>query len=213
MLEHKEVWNGIERLAAKHGLSASGLAKRAGLDPTTFNKSKRITNEGKARWPSTESIAKILNATSTTMSDFVGLIYGDEGATPARPAQRVKCISLSDASDSGTFDASGFPAQGSWDEIDVPFIDDRMAYVVELDRDLAPPVYRTGDLLIVSPSSSIRRHDRVLAKRKSGELEVGIMTRRTAQRVLLEDLRGQGEELAFAVGDLAWLARIVWVSQ
>jgi phage repressor protein C with HTH and peptisase S24 domain len=60
MLTHAQVWSAIDRLATRAGLSASGLAKRAGLDPTTFNKSKRFTAEGRARWPSTESIAKAL---------------------------------------------------------------------------------------------------------------------------------------------------------
>ena len=43
MLTHSDIWNAVDRLAARAGLSASGLAKKAGLDPTTFNKSKRIT--------------------------------------------------------------------------------------------------------------------------------------------------------------------------
>ena len=47
MLKHTDIWRAIDRLAAQHGLSASGLARRAGLDPTTFNKSKRTTNDGK----------------------------------------------------------------------------------------------------------------------------------------------------------------------
>jgi phage repressor protein C with HTH and peptisase S24 domain len=42
-LTHPQVWNAIDRLAARYGYSASGLAKKAGLDPTSFNKSKRIT--------------------------------------------------------------------------------------------------------------------------------------------------------------------------
>ena len=71
MLTHKAIWRGIDLLAAKNRLSASGLAKRAGLDPTTFNKSKRTTKQGKPRWPSTESLSKILDATRTTMGEFV----------------------------------------------------------------------------------------------------------------------------------------------
>ena len=67
MLTHAQIWSAIDRLAARAGLSASGLAKRASLDPTTFNKSKRITPEGRARWPSTESIAKALSATGVTI--------------------------------------------------------------------------------------------------------------------------------------------------
>ena len=50
----------LDRLAARAKLSPSGLAKRSGLDPTTFNKSKRITPDGRPRWPSTESVAKAL---------------------------------------------------------------------------------------------------------------------------------------------------------
>ncbi len=72
MLTHSSIWSAIDALATEHGLSVSGLARRAGLDPTTFNKSKRISRDGKPRWPSTESVAKILNATGATLPDLVG---------------------------------------------------------------------------------------------------------------------------------------------
>ncbi len=86
MLTHAQVWSAIDRLAERAELSASGLASRAGLDPTTFNKSKRITAEGRARWPSTESIAKALAATGTSIDVFVELIHSGEGhATRAVP--------------------------------------------------------------------------------------------------------------------------------
>lgn len=74
MFTHKQIWQGIDRLAAGNGYSPSGLAKQAGLDPTSFNKSKRISPDGKPRWPSTESIAKVLSVTGATMSDFISLI-------------------------------------------------------------------------------------------------------------------------------------------
>ena len=74
MLTHEQIWQGIDRLAKSHGYSASGLAKKAGLDPTSFNKSKRNSPEGKPRWPSTESISKILTATNATMSELISLI-------------------------------------------------------------------------------------------------------------------------------------------
>src|ERR1700689_2209827 len=79
MLTHAQVWSAVDRLAARAGLSASGLARRAGLDPTTFNKSKRVTPQGRTRWPSTESIAKALAATSTPFDAFVGLIEPARG--------------------------------------------------------------------------------------------------------------------------------------
>src|SRR3569833_2621604 len=81
MLTHAQIWNALDRLAARNKLTASGLAKKAGLDPTTFNKSKRITPEGRQRWPSTESVAKALAATSTKVDTFVTLIT--DGVKPA----------------------------------------------------------------------------------------------------------------------------------
>jgi phage repressor protein C with HTH and peptisase S24 domain len=41
MFTHKQVWNAIDVVAERYGFSASGLAKKAGLDPTSFNPSKR----------------------------------------------------------------------------------------------------------------------------------------------------------------------------
>ena len=57
MYTHRDIWRAIDRLAQTFGYSPSGLAKQAGLDPTSFNKSKRQSADGKPRWPSTESIA------------------------------------------------------------------------------------------------------------------------------------------------------------
>ena len=71
MLNHADVWRAIDRIASEYRFSASGLAKRSGLDPTTFNKSKRATAEGNLRWPSTESVAKVLAATGATFNEYV----------------------------------------------------------------------------------------------------------------------------------------------
>ncbi len=71
MFTHAQIWSGLDLLAKSNGYSPSGLAKLAGLDPTSFNKSKRISPDGKPRWPSTESLAKVLSVTNSTMSDFV----------------------------------------------------------------------------------------------------------------------------------------------
>lgn len=212
MLTHKEVWEGIDRLAARNQLSASGLAKRAGLDPTTFNKSKRITKQGKPRWPSTESLAKILDATGATMREFVELMQGSGSEGAPAPTQRLRCISLSDAASRGIFDASGFPVGGSWEEIDFPLVDDEQAYAIELDRDVLPPLYRSGDLVVVSPAGSIRRGDRVMVRLADGGLLFAVLARRTAQRVVVVELGG-GDERALELDEVAWLARIVWVSQ
>src|SRR5271156_2520544 len=121
-LTHEQIWTALDRLAARAGLSASGLAKRAGLDPTTFNKSKRVTADGRERWPSTESIAKALAATHTTIEAFVQLI-GDG----AEPAQSVPLIALAQAASDEHFDDNGLPSGKGWDEIAQPATGDDQA--------------------------------------------------------------------------------------
>src|SRR3954466_9048559 len=124
MLTHAQIWNALDRLAARAGLSASGLAKRAGLDPTTFNKSKRITPEGRARWPSTESVAKSLAATGTNIDTFVQLI--EDSGRPAR--QAVPLIGFAEAGVGGYFDDGGFPAGKGGGENPVPARHTEKAY-------------------------------------------------------------------------------------
>ena len=212
MLTHRGIWRGIDLLAERNRLSASGLAKRAGLDPTTFNKSKRTTKQGKSRWPSTESVSKILEATGTTMAEFVALIdQGGDGGT--MPTRRVRCLSLGQLEREQALDAAGFPQAGPWEDIEFPALGDDSAYAVELDRDLAPPVLRAGDMLIVSPRSSVRRHDRIVARHRTGEVEIGVLIRRTAQRVTLGHFCRPDEERSVDAAGLAWIARILWISQ
>ncbi len=90
MLTHAQVWTALDRLAERAGMSPSGLARRAGLDPTTFNKSKRVTTDGRERWPSTESISKALAATSSTIETFVQLIGDSARADASGAAARLR---------------------------------------------------------------------------------------------------------------------------
>lgn len=88
MFTHTQIWQGLDRLAAEKGYSSSGLAKQAGLDPTSFNKSKRLSPEGKPRWPSTESLSKVLAATDSTIGDLVRLI-DDKTPPPVRAQEKT----------------------------------------------------------------------------------------------------------------------------
>ena len=129
MLRHSDIWRAIDRLAAEHGMSASGLARRAGLDPTTFNKSKRVTREGKLRWPSTESVSKILTATSAPIGEFISYI-GEEGS--AGVYRNIPLIGMAQAGNDGFFDDAGYPAGVGWDEIPFPEVGDPNAYALEI---------------------------------------------------------------------------------
>src|SRR6185312_8951687 len=153
MLTHAQIWGAIDRLAARAGLSASGLAKKAGLDPTTFNKSKRITPDGRPRWPSTESVSKSLTATGCSVEAFVQLI--DENAKP--PAKAVPLIGFAEAGAGGYFDDGGFPVGKGWDEIPFPAVNDEHAYALEISGNSMEPAYRKGDIIVVSPGAPTRR--------------------------------------------------------
>jgi phage repressor protein C with HTH and peptisase S24 domain len=209
MLTHAQIWMAIDRLAARSKLSASGLAKRAGLDPTTFNKSKRITPDGRARWPSTESIAKSLAATGATLDQFVALI--SDATQPGRDA--VPLISFADASAGGRFDDNGFPSGDSWDAIPFPAVDDTHAYAMEITGDAILPAYRDGTHLIVSPAAPLRRGDRVIVKTRGGEVLVKELKRKTARTLELKSLVSSEPDRVLTTEEVLWVARVVWASQ
>src|SRR5215218_9486179 len=208
MLTHSDIWNAVDRLAARAGLSASGLAKKAGLDPTTFNKSKRITAEGRPRWPSTESVAKSLQATGVSLDVFVSLITDGGGATKSVPL-----IAFAEAGGSDYFDDGGFPVGKGWDEIAFPAVNDENAYALEISGDLMLPAYRNGDVIVVSPAAPVRRGDRVVVKTKQGEVMVQELKRQTAKLVELKSLNPNHAENTLPNDQVVWIARILWASQ
>lgn len=209
MLTHAQIWTAIDRLAARAGLSASGLAKKAGLDPTTFNKSKRITPDGRARWPSTESVAKSLAATGTSVETFIALI-----SEQARPiTQAVPLIGFAEAGSRGYFDDGGFPVGKGWDEIAFPSVNDEHAYALEISGNSMEPAYRKGDVIVVSPAAPVRRGDRVVVKTKDGEVMVKQLARKTAKQIELHSLNPDHEARTLVMSDVLWVARIMWASQ
>ena len=203
MLTHAQVWSAIDRLAARAGLSASGLARRAGLDPTTFNKSKRITPEGRPRWPSTESIAKALAATGTPFESFVGLIEPSAAASP-RP---VPLLGFAEAGE------GGFPAGEGWDELAFPALNDEHAYALEISGQSMEPAYRNGDIIVVSPAAPIRRGDRVVVRTRAGEVMAKELKRRSAKSIELKSLNPEHPDRTLTASEVLWIARILWASQ
>jgi phage repressor protein C with HTH and peptisase S24 domain len=207
ILTHAQVWTALDRLAERAGMSPSGLAKRSGLDPTTFNKSKRMAVDGRERWPSTESVSKALAATNSSIETFVQLI-GDG----ARGTQSVPMLGLAQAG-GGHFDDSGFPAGKGWDEVALPSSGDEHAYALEISGDSMKPAYRDGDIIIVSPGTAIRRGDRVVVKTSGGEVMIKELKRRTAKQLELQSLNPVHADRTLDADDVAWIARIVWASQ
>jgi phage repressor protein C with HTH and peptisase S24 domain len=214
-MRHDDVWRAIDTLAAENGLSPSGLARKAGLDPTSFNLSKRNTHDGGSRWPSTESIAKVLNATGAGLADFAALVMGARVMpdSRARPRTKIPLIGLAQAGGSGFFDDGGYPAGAGWDEVELPQTGDSHAYALSIAGDSMEPVYREGDTVIVSPAAPVRVGDRVVARAADGAVMAKLLTRRTATRVELRSLNPEYPNLSFAANEIVWLHRIIWASQ
>ena len=211
MLTHPQIWRAIDALAARHGMSPSGLARLAGLDPTTFNKSKRGAANGKLRWPSTESLAKVLAATGASLDDFVTLV--NEGGQGAIRVRMVPLVGMAQAGSAGFFDDAGFPAGSGWEDIAFPEIADAHCYALEITGDSMLPVYRDGDRIMVSPSGQLRRGDRVVVKTHGGEVMAKQLGRMTAQRIELKSFNPAFEDRNFSLSEIAFVHRIIWASQ
>ncbi|HRJ68190.1 MAG TPA: helix-turn-helix transcriptional regulator [Beijerinckiaceae bacterium] len=209
MLKHEQIWHAIDALAARHGLSASGLARRAGLDPTTFNRSKRLTPDGRQRWPSTESVAKILMATQESLDTFVSLISVQDPAA----GLRMPVISLSEAASPAAFSELGEPAGGTWDEIALPGFQGRKSFAVEIDSPSASTLYGEGTVLVASCDAQVRRGDRVLLRLKDGGMVLGEVRRETTNGIDLARTEASGPSQFFPRDDIVFVARIFWASQ
>ncbi len=211
MFSHKQVWAAIDTIAERYGFSASGLAKKSGLDPTSFNPSKRNGPDGRPRWPTTESIANLLEAAGATIEEFSDLLSGRKGQPPK--LKQIPLLGLARAGKGGFFDDSGFPVGNGWDEIDVPGVTDNTAYALEITGDSMLPVYREGDTIIVSPSATVRKGDRVVVKTTDGQVMAKVMQRQTAKNVELASFNAAHDTKTLDMKDVDWMARIIWASQ
>lgn len=206
-MQHGDIWRGIDLLARRHGLTPSGLARRAGLDATAFNKSKRLPKDGRPRWPSTESLARVLAAVETDFDEFAALVSGRRSVSLPLVAQEA----LNHTDDAQHLemadDASELVQLPSSSASDTCF-------VVELTSDAFAPAYQIRDRLIVALDAQVRAGDRVLAKPRGeaaviGELEAGPGT---GDQLTLRPMTAHAiQPIEFA--DLEWTARILWASQ
>lgn len=215
MFSHANIWSAIDKLAARNGLSTSGLARRAGLDPTTFNKSKRFARDGRARWPSTESIRKILEVTGESAAGFFAKLDAEtksmDGMVPAQ--HTVPYFNMDHPGVGAFFDEGGRPTGQEWDQVPFPKVPDQNLFGTSVPDDSMYPLYRQGDTVIVAHGVEVRPGDRVLVKSRDNEFLVKILLRETATTVELHSLNAANEDRTFKRKDIEWMARIVWVSQ
>ena len=166
-LSHAQLWKAIDGLARNEGLSVSALAKRAGLDATSFNPSKRF-GPGKPprpRRPSTESLTRILTATGLSLGEFAALAR-DAAERPST----VPMLGMAQAGQDGFFDDAGLPVGDGWEQTDLPRPKDSLLSL-RIVGDSMAPLYREGDRVIVDrEATEVRKGDRVVVRDRKSTL-------------------------------------------
>ena len=214
---HDWIWQAIDTLALRQGVSASALARLAGLDPTTFNRSKRFTLEGRPRWPSTESIAKLLEATGTKLDEFATLELGTEPmATVEAELETLSSVPLvgeiRDATVGGM--ASDPIPLAAWRRRPRRAADTGNArFAIAVADNSLEPVYSQGNTLIVSVDEATRTGDRVVVKPIGCQALPRVLLRATRSRIELGAFQSNSDRLELPRAEVDWIARIIWVRQ
>jgi phage repressor protein C with HTH and peptisase S24 domain len=209
-LSHNQLWKAIDSLARHEGLSVSALARRAGLDATSFNPSKRFGpgEPPRPRWPSTESLTRILTATGLSLGEFATLAHD----AVERPAA-LPLLGMAQAGQDGYFDDAGLPVGDGWEQTDLPRPKDSLLSL-RIVGDSMDPLYREGDRIIVDrEATDVRKGDRVVVRTTGGETlakEIGALT---AQVVTLTSVNPAYSPRTLARNEIVWMGRILWVSQ
>lgn len=206
-MKYEQVWEAVDKLAKINGLSPSGLAKKAGLDSTTFNKSKRTRHDGKKRWPSLDSLNKIIDVCHISFDEFFALA-GDDADD--KLLHSIPYISYSDLADGLTSIHADF-SNNNWQKISFPDSKDNL-YALDLNTNSFEPLYRNGTLLILSQESEIRSGDRVTVFMKNNDIIITEFIRRTATTLETKNIIG-ADKFSIDVDDVHLIHRIVWASQ
>lgn len=209
-LSHANVWAALDTIAEREGLSVSGLARRAGLDATSFNVSKRF-GPGEARrprWPSTESLTRVLETAGLSLAEFAALAEDDD-----RRAPTVPLLGMAQAGADGFFDDAGLPTGEGWDQTDLPLPRPTL-FSLEITGDSMAPLYRQGDRVLVDRDrTDVRKGDRVVVRTLGGETTAKEIAALTAKSVTLNSINPAYEPRVIPRKDIDWMARILWVSQ
>jgi phage repressor protein C with HTH and peptisase S24 domain len=214
MLSHERIWSAIDHLAERHNLTASGLAKRAGLDATSFNRSKRISPDGRKRWPSTESVSKILAATGASLEDFLRLVEPKSCEAPEAYDTRSVVPLIPSESATGRIGANGLPGNGAVvHEMELPGLGQERCFAIEARGGALTPLYRDGDVLVVSPTAAMRKGDRVVTCLGAGGILAAELKRRTPRAAELSGPLPGAPDRVIPAAEIAWMARVMWVRQ
>ena len=209
-LSHAKLWKALDALARREGTSPSNLARRAGLDATSFNPSKRFGpgEPPRPRWPSTESLTRVLDATGISLGAFAAL--ADDAPLVSTS---IPLLGLAQAGADGFFDDAGLPLADGWEQTDLPSVKDSLLSL-QIAGDSMTPLYREGDRVIVDrDATNVRKGDRVVVRTTGGETLAKEISAMSAREVILASINPAYPVRALPRREILWMARILWVSQ
>lgn len=209
MYAHEQIWQGLDRLAAQQGVTISALAKKAGLDATTFNKSKRHMPDGRPRWPSTESLLKVLNVCAVTLAEFDRFM----NAAAPLPEQAGSALALPLIPLSHYHIGTD---RGGETEIDLlpiptPIMRHPNSFCLEVDHDQWDPRVKAGQILYVAHDVEIRRGDLLCMIPVQADLAplLAVYMRETSLGYDFLDWRESGMSHRVCFGDVGQLLRVL----
>ena len=231
MLSHEFIWNAIDSVAKAHQLSPSALARLAGLDPTSFNPSKRFKADGRPRWPSTESISKVLQATNTSAAAFfgpaspsrrtTGTHWSEKDIAALRTCQNWLVWPMSDARnnhlpDSLTRQKTRMRRKLNGEARNThtqPMPDYPAAiFALRVEGEDFAPYYRDGATLLLSNDGAFDPGDRVIMLTRTTMI-LGDIEQIRQRSISVTDLSEGGLIKTCSLSAVEWVARILWASQ
>ncbi len=210
-IRHEDLWRALDTLAAENGMTPSGLARAAGLDATTFNRSKRRGSDGRPRWPSTESLSLVLAATGASLEGFTALVSGARTLSHSRRERSLRVTGVRHAAPRDRFDGAGAPIGREWERREAPLLAEPSDYGLRIETEDFEPVLCRGDLLMVSPEAPIRTGDRVVVC-LGGDVRLARLRGRSPTQITYEEL-GQPGWRSAEMGDVPWMHRISWIGR
>ncbi len=212
-LTHEWIWTAIDTIARRQGLTPSALARIAGLDATAFNRSKRFTTEGRPRWPSTESIAKVLEATKTSLDDFAAIQLADKLEISFDEGEEGKVAGVVIVGEVRDASVANWAPEISEARGRTRKSDSRRRYALAVADGSLEPVYSRGNTLVVSEAAAPRDGDRVLVKPAGMRVLPRLLVRSSPTEFEFDRFGSTRDAMAIKRQHIDWMARIVLVRQ
>lgn len=146
--------------------------------------------------------------TGLSLGSFAELAGDSEVVTDTVPL-----LGLAQAGLDGFFDEAGLPAGEGWDQTQLPQPSPTL-FSLSISGDSMEPLYRAGDKVLVDQErADVRRGDRVVVRTLTGETLAKELAEIGPDQVVLRSINPDYPNRVLDRSDIAWISRILWVSQ